>query len=49
MAGAVTEPGLRGEPEGSLLGNTKAVAALSPFVCIALVSIPSDESENAFN
>lgn len=35
------------ELEGSLLGNTKAEAAVSPFVCIALVSISSNESKNA--
>jgi len=47
LAGAVTEPDLRGELKGSLLGHTKAVAALSPFFCIALLSIPSDQSKNA--
>lgn len=47
LAGAVTEPDLKGELKGSLLENTKAVSTLSPFVCIAVVSIPSDQSKNA--
>lgn len=48
LAGAVAEPGLKVELKGRQLGNTKAVAALSPFVCIALVSmVPRDQSKNA--